>query len=199
MAPPRSPTSLLGQLTPPALLFSCATKKQGLRCRRLQLPTPHIRPLSWPHLAGEIVHLPFLLHRAPNDYLSLSTSVTCLPYVIRCVRNRWGQWLFAGPETYPCFLLSTINYKFCPQIVDDTGRAFSLNCDRDPGGRALPAECNPKRVIACIVACMQTTEMSGGWTTTTRPLQGATVWVDNGLEVWVVLFGGTFRGELVRP
>ncbi|KAF8451433.1 hypothetical protein BGX38DRAFT_490191 [Terfezia claveryi] len=57
----------------------------------------------------------------------------------------------------------------------------------------IPGDCDTKNVIAC----KQTTTTSGNSTAPRGYLQGTMVWVDNGGQGCLVLFGGTFRGNLV--
>ena len=58
----------------------------------------------------------------------------------------------------------------------------------------IPGECHTES----IAACKQTTTTPGNSSIPRGSLQGTMAWVDNGLEGWLVLVGGTFRGELVR-
>lgn len=58
----------------------------------------------------------------------------------------------------------------------------------------MPGDCDTKNVVACKLD----TKTSGTSTAPRGYLQGTMVWVDNGSKGWLVLFGGTFRGDLVR-
>ena len=57
----------------------------------------------------------------------------------------------------------------------------------------IPGNCDPNHVIAC----KQNTTTSGNSTVPRGYLQGTMVWVDNGAQGLLVLFGGLFRGIMV--
>ena len=57
----------------------------------------------------------------------------------------------------------------------------------------IPGKCDTKNVVPC----KQVTKTSGNPTAPRGYLQSTMVWVDNGSQGWLVLFGGTYRGDLV--
>ena len=58
----------------------------------------------------------------------------------------------------------------------------------------IPGKCDANNVVAC----KQATTTSENSTTPRGYLQSTIVWVDNAAQGWLVLFGGLFRGNLVR-